>query len=154
MSWSESVDQALCFGWIDGQGKSLGAESHAVRFTPRRRGSVWSKVNIAKVAELERKGLMRPAGRAAFEARSEKRSGVYAHEREQPAELPPELEERLRASEEAWEFFSRQPPSYRRTAIHLVVSAKREETRERRLTSLIEHSRQGERIPQLRPRRA
>src|SRR3954447_19335409 len=87
MTWSESVDQALCFGWIDGVRRSLGDESYTIRFTPRKPGSTWSKVNVAKVEELERNGLMRPAGRRAFDARTEHNTGIYSFERDEPAEL-------------------------------------------------------------------
>jgi uncharacterized protein YdeI (YjbR/CyaY-like superfamily) len=149
VTWSGAVDQALCFGWIDGQSKSLDEVSYRIRFTPRRRGSIWSKVNIAKVARLSEQGLMRPAGIAAFEQRREDRSGVYSFEREEEARLEPDQEKRFRANEAAWEFFQSQPPWYRRAAIHLVVSAKRPETRERRLVTLIEDSAAGRTLKQL-----
>jgi uncharacterized protein YdeI (YjbR/CyaY-like superfamily) len=144
MTWSESVDQALCFGWIDGVRRGIDEESYSIRFTPRKPGSTWSKVNVAKVEELERKGLMRPAGRRAFEARSEDNTGIYSFERDEPAELT-----REGFSDEAWEFFQAQPPGYRRTAAHWVTSAKREETRERRLAQLVEDSAAGRRLRHL-----
>jgi uncharacterized protein YdeI (YjbR/CyaY-like superfamily) len=144
MTWSESVDQALCFGWIDGVRRGIDDESYSIRFTPRKPGSTWSKVNVAKVAELERKELMRPAGRRAFEARSEDNTGVYSFERDQPIELP-----RDGFTDDAWEFFQAQPPGYRRTAGHWVMSAKREETRERRLAQLIKDSAAGRRLRHL-----
>jgi uncharacterized protein YdeI (YjbR/CyaY-like superfamily) len=147
MTWSESVDQALCFGWIDGIRRSLGEDSYTIRFTPRKPRSTWSKVNVAKVEQLESDGLMRPAGRKAFEARSEDNTGIYAFERARPAELPPEYEERFTPA--AREFFEAQPPGYRRTATHWVVSAKKEETRERRLATLIEDSAAGRRLTHL-----
>ncbi len=147
MTWSQAVDQALCFGWIDGRVNSIDAESYMHRFTPRKRGSNWSKVNIAKVAKLTEAGLMRPAGLAAFEARTEARSGIYAFEQDEPADLPPEFEERLRADAAAWEYWQASAPSYRRTATHWVMSAKREETRERRLSQLIESSAAGRNAP-------
>ena len=153
LSWSEAVDQALCFGWIDGRLNRIDDERHRQRFTPRRPGSNWSKVNVEKVARLEEAGLMRPAGRAAFEARREDKTGIYAFERDQPAELPPEFERRLQANAAAWEYWQARPPGYRRTATHWVVSAKREETRERRLEKLIECSADAEHIPSLVPRR-
>ena len=140
MTWSQAVDQALCFGWIDGVLRRIDDERHMQRFTPRRPGSNWSKINIAKVAKLEHEGLMRPAGRRAFEARSEAKSGIYAFERERPAQLPDAYERRLRANQAAWSYWRAAPPSYRRTATHWVVSAKKEETRERRLEQLIESS--------------
>ena len=151
LTWSQAVDQALCFGWIDGVVKSIDAESHRQRFTPRKPDSNWSKVNIEKVSKLTAAGLMRPAGLAAFEKRRADRSGVYSFEREEEAALTAEQEERFRANAKAWEFFQAQPPGYRRTAIHLVASAKRPETREKRLTTLIEDSAAGLRIKQLRP---
>jgi uncharacterized protein YdeI (YjbR/CyaY-like superfamily) len=149
MTWSDAVDQAVCFGWIDGQSKGIDEVSYRIRFTPRRSGSIWSKVNIAKVAKLTEQGLMRPAGVAAFGRRRADRSGVYSFEREEEARLEPDQEKRFRANEAAWEFFQSQPPWYRRTAIHLVVSAKRPETRERRLATLIEDSAAGRTIKQL-----
>jgi uncharacterized protein YdeI (YjbR/CyaY-like superfamily) len=153
MTWSQAVDQALCFGWIDGVMRRIDEERHMQRFTPRRPGSNWSNVNIAKVAKLEEAGLMRPAGLAAFEARSEKRSGIYAFEGKQAAELPAGYERRLRADAAAWEYWQAAAPSYRRTATHWVVRAKREETRERRLAQLIESSAAGRNAPPFIPRR-
>lgn len=149
MTWSEAVDQALCFGWIDGVRRRHDEGSYTVRFTPRKPRSTWSAVNVAKVAELERRGLMRAAGRRAFAARTDERTGIYSHERKEAATLPEDYERRFRANDEAWAFFQAQPPGYRRTAIHLVVSAKRETTRERRLAQLIEDSAAGLRLKQL-----
>ena len=146
---SQAVDQALCFGWIDGRANGIDDERYMQRFTPRKKGSNWSKVNIGKVAELTRQGLMRPAGVAAFEARSEAKSGVYSFERDKPAELPKEYERRFRADAKAWEWFQAQAPWYRRTATHWVVSAKREDTRERRLATLIEDSANARTLKQL-----
>ena len=148
MSWSEAVDQALCFGWIDGRVNKIDDDRYMQRFTPRKPTSNWSKVNVEKVARLIEEGLMRPAGLAAFEKRTDQRTGVYSFER-QP-KLPPEYEARLRANTAAAQYFESRPPSYRRTAIHLVMSAKREETRERRLQQLIEDSANGVDIKQLR----
>jgi uncharacterized protein YdeI (YjbR/CyaY-like superfamily) len=148
MTWSESVDQALCFGWIDGKVNTIDADRYMQRFTPRKPGSNWSKINVEKVAQLKKAGLMRPAGLAAFERRSEGKTGVYSFENE--AELAAEYEARLRANKAASEYFDSRPPWYRRTAIHLVMSAKREETRERRLSQLIEDSAAGRDIKQLR----
>ena len=149
LTWSEAVDQALCFGWIDGRVNRIDDESHMQRFTPRRPGSNWSKINVEKVATLKELGLMRPAGVAAFEQRTDGKTGVYSFERD-AAELPPEYEQRLRANRAASEYFDSRPPWYRRTAIHLVMSAKREETRERRLKQLIDDSAAGRDIKQLR----
>jgi uncharacterized protein YdeI (YjbR/CyaY-like superfamily) len=149
MTWSESVDQALCFGWIDGRANKIDDDRYMQRFTPRRPGSNWSKVNVEKVAKLKEAGLMRPAGLAAFDKRSEEKTGVYSFEGEK-AELPPEYEQRLRANPAAAEYFAKKPPWYRRTATHWVLSAKREETRLRRLAQLIEDSAAGLDIKPLR----
>jgi uncharacterized protein YdeI (YjbR/CyaY-like superfamily) len=142
MTWSEAVDQALCFGWIDGVRRKVDEESYSNRFTPRRPNSNWSAVNIKKVGELTAKGLMTPAGQAAFEKRKEEKSVVYAYEN-QPKEFPEELEKRFRADQRAWSFFAEQPPSYRKTLTHWVLSAKREETRLARLEKLIGESAKG-----------
>jgi uncharacterized protein YdeI (YjbR/CyaY-like superfamily) len=149
MTWSESVDQALCFGWIDGRANAIDENRYMQRFTPRRPGSNWSKINVEKVARLKEAGLMRPAGLAAFEQRSDAKTGVYSFERED-AELPPEFEQRLRENRAAAEYFDGRPPWYRRTATHWVISAKREETRLRRLAQLIEDSANGLDIKPLR----
>jgi len=151
LTWSEAVDQALCFGWIDGRVNRVDDERHMQRFTPRRPGSNWSRINVEKVAKLREAGLMRPAGLAAFERRTDDKTGVYSFERESGT-LPPEYEARLRANKAAAEYLDSRPPWYRRTAIHLVMSAKREETRERRLEQLIEDSAAGRDIKQLRRR--
>ena len=152
LTWSQAVDQALCFGWIDGRLNRIDDERHMQRFTPRRPGSNWSKVNIEKVARLTEQGLMRPAGIAAFEKRTEAKSGVYTYEQGGEVALPPEYEERFRANPKAWEYFQSRPPWYRKTAIRLVMSAKKEETRERRLGALIEDSASGRDIKELRRR--
>jgi uncharacterized protein YdeI (YjbR/CyaY-like superfamily) len=149
MSWSESVDQALCFGWIDGRANSIDDDRYMQRFTPRRPGSNWSKINVEKVAKLKEAGLMRPAGIAAFERRSEDGTGVYSYEGAAEG-LPPDYDKRLRANHAAAEYFDSRPPSYRRTAIYLVMRAKREETRLRRLDRLIEDSAAGRDIKELR----
>jgi uncharacterized protein YdeI (YjbR/CyaY-like superfamily) len=150
MTWAESVDEALCYGWIDGKRKSIGDDGYKIRFTPRRAGSNWSVVNIKRVGELTALGLMQPAGLEAFAARKEKRSGVYAYEQRKTAALDAEQERRFRRNKRAWEFFQAQPPSYRQVATWWVISAKREETRERRLATLIDDSSAGRRIAQLR----
>ena len=147
ITWPQSVDEALCVGWIDGLRKSLDADRYVIRFTPRKPGSVWSAINIARVRALETEGRMRPAGRKAFEARKENRSGIYSYEQRQ-ARLPTLYERRLRKNRPAWRFFSAQPPSYCKAACWWVVSAKKEETREKRLGRLIDLSEQGRRIPQ------
>jgi uncharacterized protein YdeI (YjbR/CyaY-like superfamily) len=150
MTWAESVDEALCFGWIDGVRRGIDDESYSIRFTPRKQRSTWSAINIKRVGELVEQGRMTPAGLAAFERRSEDRSRIYSHERVEQARLEPAQERRFRANEAAWAWFQSQAPSYRRTALHWVVSAKRPETRERRLAALIADSAAGEKIKPLR----
>jgi uncharacterized protein YdeI (YjbR/CyaY-like superfamily) len=150
ITWPESVDEALCFGWIDGVRESLGAEAYTIRFTPRRPTSIWSAINVARVQALEKAGRLTAAGRSAFAARSEARTGVYSFERQTAAVLSPEQEKELRANAAASRFFDAQPPWYRRTATHWVISAKREETRERRLAQLIADSAHGLSIAPLR----
>jgi uncharacterized protein YdeI (YjbR/CyaY-like superfamily) len=149
ITWPESVEQALRFGWIDGIRRTVDDEAYTIRFTPRKPTSNWSLVNVAKVEELKQSGLMAPAGLRAYEARREDRTGVYSSERRRAAELPPELEKRFRARRKAWEWFSSRPPGYRRTATHWVVSAKRDDTRRRRLETLIDCSAEGRKIPLL-----
>jgi uncharacterized protein YdeI (YjbR/CyaY-like superfamily) len=151
MTWTESVREALCFGWIDGIRRSLGDEGYTIRFTPRKPRSNWSSLNVRHVEELIREGRMTPAGLAAYEARTPERTGVYAFEQRHAARLEREQEERFRADPKAWEFFQAQPASYRQTAIYWVVSAKREETRARRLATLISDSAAGRRLAQLTP---
>jgi uncharacterized protein YdeI (YjbR/CyaY-like superfamily) len=148
ITWPESVDEALCFGWIDGVRRSLDAERYTIRFTPRKPTSIWSNVNIAKVEMLLKAGRMRSAGLAAWERRDPEKSGIYSFERANPAEFDADAERRFRRARGAWRFFQAQPPGYRRLATHYVTSAKRPETRERRLAVLIEHSARGERLPQ------
>jgi uncharacterized protein YdeI (YjbR/CyaY-like superfamily) len=151
-TWAELVDQALCFGWIDGVRRGLGDDAYSIRFTPRKPTSTWSAVNVKRFGELREGGLVAPAGHAAFDRRREDRTAIYSYEQRRQATLPPEFEERLRGNAQAWEYFSEQPPSYRRTSIHWVTSAKRPETRERRLEQLIEDSAAGRRIgPLSRP---
>jgi uncharacterized protein YdeI (YjbR/CyaY-like superfamily) len=150
VTWSEAVDEALCVGWIDSVRYSIDAERSAQRFTPRRQGSIWSAVNVAKVAALTEQGRMRPAGIAAFEARSPERTAIYAHEREHAA-FSDEETARFQAHEAAWSSWERLAPSYRRSATHWVTSAKREETRARRLEQLIESSAAGRKPGALTP---
>jgi uncharacterized protein YdeI (YjbR/CyaY-like superfamily) len=147
MTWPESVDEALCFGWIDGIRKSVDRESYKIRFTPRRARSIWSAVNIKRVEELAREGRMRPAGERAFAARVENRSGIYAYEQRQ-TELVEPYGERLRRNRAAWKFFQAQTASYRKAAIWWVLSAKREETRLKRLETLIADSAAGRTLRQ------
>jgi len=149
ITWPQSVDEALCFGWIDGVRRSLGDEAYSIRFTPRKPTSIWSAVNVARVEELTKLKRMTPAGLRAFEARTPERTGVYSFERNAAAKLTPDEEKQLRAKANAAAFFDAQPPWYRRTAIHWVISAKREETRQRRLDQLIERSAAGQTIAPL-----
>jgi uncharacterized protein YdeI (YjbR/CyaY-like superfamily) len=149
VSWAQVVDQALCFGWIDGLTKRLDGESFTIRLTPRRRGSTWSSINIKRIGELIAEGLVLPAGLRAFEVREASRSVVYSYE-QRDASLDAASEARLRAKEKAWQFFQAQPASYRRTAAWWVISAKKKETRSRRLETLIEDSSAGRRIAVLR----
>ena len=133
MTWPQSVDEALCFGWIDGVRKSIDDTSYAIRFTPRRAGSIWSAVNVRRVAELTRRRRMRRAGVQAFERRTERKTGVYSFEQRKTARLPAADARRFRADAAAWRFFNAQAPWYQRTAIWWVISAKRPETRLKRL---------------------
>ena len=151
ISYLEAVEEALCFGWIDGIGRSIDSAASAQRFTPRRPRSIWSLVNVKRFEELEAAGKMTPAGRAAFEARTPERTGIYSGE-QGDIELPAEALVALRANEAAWAFWEKAPKSYRKPATWWVISAKKPETRERRLAQLIEHSAAGERVPPLRPR--
>lgn len=148
MSWPESVDQALCFGWIDGVRKSIDDQSYTIRFTPRKPGSIWSAINIKKIEGLSEKGLMQPAGMASYAKRKEHKSKIYSYEKE-PEMLSEEFERQFRANEKAWDFFQKQAPWYQKTAIHLVMTAKREETRISRLETLIRDSENGTKIKQL-----
>jgi uncharacterized protein YdeI (YjbR/CyaY-like superfamily) len=143
ITWPESVDEALSVGWIDGVRKSLGEHSYAIRFTPRQPQSIWSAVNIRRMAELTREGRVLPAGQAAFDKRKEEKSGIYAYENRDQARFDEAAERRFRANQKAWEYFQAQPPWYRQTATWWVVSAKKEETRQKRLATLIEDSAQG-----------
>ena len=145
ITWPESVDEALCFGWIDGVRRRIDDESYSIRFTPRRKGSTWSAINIKRVAELKQFGRMHPAGLAAYEQRSDKKSGIYAYENA-PRTLPDEMEKAFRANKKAWAYFNEQPPWYRRVSIYWVTNAKKEETRARRLETLIGDSAAGRRL--------
>jgi uncharacterized protein YdeI (YjbR/CyaY-like superfamily) len=152
ITWPESVDEALCYGWIDGIRRSLSEDAYTIRFTPRKPTSIWSAINVARVAELSALGRMRPAGLVAFSKRTEDKTGIYSFERNRAARLSPAQEKALRANRKAAAFFDAQPPWYRRTAIHWIVSAKREETRLRRLAQLIADSAAGRTIrPLTRP---
>jgi uncharacterized protein YdeI (YjbR/CyaY-like superfamily) len=145
MTWPESVDEALCFGWIDGIRKSVDDLRYTSRFTPRRRRSIWSAVNIKRARELSNKGLMKPPGMAAFDARKENRSGIYSYE-QRSASLDTPYEKSLRQNKAAWNFFYAQPPSYRKAIGWWIVSAKQEVTRLKRLEKLISESVRGKRL--------
>ncbi len=149
LTWPESVDQALCFGWIDGQRRRIDDDRYTIRFTPRRKGSIWSAVNVKRIKELSKEGLVEPAGMVAFEARKENKTAIYSYEK-RPEVLPAPFEKTFRRNRKAWDYFEKQPPSYRRAVINWVVSAKREATRERRLAQLIADCAAGEWIKQMR----
>jgi uncharacterized protein YdeI (YjbR/CyaY-like superfamily) len=142
MTWSESVDQAICFGWIDGVRKSMDEKRYTIRFTPRKPNSIWSAVNIKKVEMLIQQGLMQPAGLARFEAKQESKSKIYAYEMEEMT-FSPEMEQLFKENPLAWDFFQRLAPSYRKTAIHWVMTAKQEITKRKRLNELIADSAAG-----------
>ena len=145
MTWPDSVDEALCFGWIDGIRKSVDDLRYTIRFTPRRQGSIWSAVNIKRARQLSDKGLMKPTGIAAFDARKENRSGIYSYE-QRSAHLDGTYEKKLRKNKTAWEFFYAQPPSYRKAIGWWIVSAKQEATRLKRLERLIKESASRKRL--------
>lgn len=145
MTWSESVDQALCFGWIDGIRKSIDDDSYCIRFTPRKPTSVWSAVNIAKVEELTKQGLMQKAGLDAFSFRKEEKSRIYSYE-DEVERLNRELETKFQANPKAWNYYSLQPPSYRKMVIRWIMSAKQESTRLSRLEKAIAESEKQKRL--------
>jgi len=153
ITWPESVDGALCFGWIDGVRRSIDGSSYTIRFTPRRRRSIWSKVNVKRAEELIASGLMQPAGMRAFKARQQERSGVYSFEQSEIA-FDESQEQQFKRAKAAWQFFQSQAPWYRRTATYWVISAKREETKAKRLKILIEDSAAGRTIAPLTRRKA
>jgi uncharacterized protein YdeI (YjbR/CyaY-like superfamily) len=148
LTWQQSVDEALCFGWIDGIRKSIDEISYMIRFTPRKPRSTWSNVNINRVQELISANLMQPSGLQAFQNRKEDKSGIYAYE-QKDRKLNDEYEEKFKANKKAWEFFQAQAPWYQRTSSWWVISAKKEETRQKRLEQLIADSEQGRTIAQL-----
>jgi len=145
ITWPESVDQALCFGWIDGIRKRIDEISYQIRFTPRRRGSIWSAINIKRANELVEQRRMRSAGLKAFAARIENKSGIYSYE-QRSTELIEPYAKLLKKNKAASEFFEKQPPSYRKMIGWWIVSAKKEETRMARLAKLISESGKGERL--------
>jgi len=146
ITWPQSVNQALCYGWIDGVRKSLSEDSYTIRFTPRRATSIWSAVNIKKMEDLQEQGLMKPEGLAAFEKRKESKSKIYSHERTEEAVLPPGLESEFKANIPAWEFFIKQAPSYKKMIIHIIITAKQEKTKRSRFNKLVAASAKGERL--------
>jgi uncharacterized protein YdeI (YjbR/CyaY-like superfamily) len=146
MSWSESVDEALCHGWIDGVRRRIDKQSYSIRFTPRKRSSIWSAINIDKFNQLEAAGRVKPAGLNAFSHRTEERSVVYAHEQEKIASLSDEEEREFKKHQAAWHFLESTPPSYRKVVLHWVVSAKRPETRAARIKKLFDACSAGVRL--------
>jgi uncharacterized protein YdeI (YjbR/CyaY-like superfamily) len=145
MNWSESVDQALCFGWIDGVRRSIDEASYCIRFTPRKPNSNWSAVNIRKMEELISSGQMTPAGLNLFGQRKESKSEVYSYENRTEA-FPPKIEERFHQNKKAWEFFTKQAPSYRKTVIYWIMSSKQEATLEKRFAQLVSECEEGKRL--------
>jgi uncharacterized protein YdeI (YjbR/CyaY-like superfamily) len=150
ITWPESVDAALCFGWIDGVRRTIDADSYTIRFTPRKPRSIWSAINVKRVEEMTRLGMMHAAGLKAFERLEPNRSQIYAYEQRNSAKLSSEQERQFRGTPGALEFFRQQPPWYQRTATYWVLSAKKEETRQKRLAELIEDSGNGRTIRPLR----
>jgi len=152
ITYPEALDEALSFGWIDGVRKRIDAAAYTIRFTPRKPGSIWSAVNIERVRQLTSRGLMQPPGLRVYAGRDERKTRQYSYEREQ-RKLDPALDAALRADRKASAFFDAQPPGYRKTTIFWVMSAKKEETRARRLAHLIDRSASGARIDLLNPNR-
>ena len=152
ITYPEALDEALSFGWIDGVRRRIDAEAYTIRFTPRRPGSIWSAVNTKRVRVMISQGLMKPSGLQVFRQRAERRTAQNSNERDYER-LDPALDATLRANQKASSFFDAQPPGYRRTVIFWVMSAKKEETRVRRLSHLIERSASGTRIDLLNPNR-
>ena len=146
IDWPQARDQALCFGWIDGIRKSLGDDTYTIRFTPRRRGSIWSKVNVERFEALKAAGQMTPTGTRAYKENKHK-SRLYSYENEQK-ELNAKEQAQFRKAKDAWQHWERQPPGYRKTVLHWITSAKKPQTRARRLAQLIEDSAAGRRIAQ------
>jgi len=155
ITWPEAVDGALCFGWIDGIRKSIDGISYKIRFTPRKPRSVWSAINVRRATELSTQGLMQPAGLAAFQRRDGNRSEIYSYEQRTSAQLPAAYQKKFRSHPDAWRFFRSQAPGYQRICSWWVISAKKEETRWKRLAALIEHSNHQRKLPALaRPPRS
>ena len=146
MTWPESVDEALCFGWIDGRRKRVDDTAYSIRFTPRKANSIWSSVNIAKMAQLRAAGRMTPAGEQAFALRSEAKSGIYSHEQARAAELEAEETAVFMADPAAWAYFGTLPPGYRKQVLHWITTAKKAETRAGRLARLVQACAAGKRL--------
>jgi uncharacterized protein YdeI (YjbR/CyaY-like superfamily) len=142
VTYSEALDEALCFGWIDGVRRNLNETSYTIRFTPRKPKSIWSLVNVRHVERLKKEGRMHPAGLEAYERRDPKRTGIYSFENEAVG-LSPEYEKTFRQNKKAWKFFEEQAPYYKKLSTHWVMRAKKEETRIRRLQHLIERAEKG-----------
>jgi uncharacterized protein YdeI (YjbR/CyaY-like superfamily) len=151
ITWPEAVDEALCFGWIDGVRKRLDDESYVIRFTPRRPGSTWSAVNVRRIAELTKLGRMRQSGLRAYAARQAHKTAIYSFEQRRELRLPAAFEREMRADGDAWPFFSAQAPWYQRTVTWWIVSAKREDTRRRRFATLLAASVNGQRVDLMSP---
>jgi len=152
VTYAEALDEALCYGWIDGVRKNLDETSYTIRFTPRKARSIWSNVNVNHVERLTKEGRMRPAGIEAYARRDPKLTGIYAFEN-RPRELSPEFEKAFRKNKTAWSFFEKQPPGYKRLVIFRVMEAKREETRLKRFKELVEVSEKGLRLGILEPKK-
>ena len=150
VTWPESVDQALCFGWIDGVRRSLGEDAYTIRFTPRRAKSIWSQVNLRRMKQLIADGLVEDAGLRAYEKRDESKTKLYSFEKPL-MEFDAASLKRFKASKKAWSFWEKQPPGYRKTITHWVLAAKQQATRDRRLTQLIETCSLGERVDLMNP---
>lgn len=146
MSWSESVDEALCFGWIDGVRRRVDDQTYSIRFTPRQATSIWSAVNIAKFERLRAEGRATPAGESAFASRAEAKSVVYLYEQHSTAELSPAELRAFERDQAAWRFFEATPPSYKKVVLHWVTTAKRPETRAARLAKLVAACAAGQRL--------
>lgn len=146
LSWSDSVDEALCYGWIDGVRRRIDDERYVIRFTPRRPGSIWSAVNIAKIERLRAEGRMTTAGESAFAGRTAAKSKVYAYEQAATAELSAAELQAFRSQPAAWRYFEATPPSYRKVVLHWITTAKRSETRSARFAQLLEACAAGQRL--------
>jgi len=142
MTWSQSVDEALCFGWIDGVRKSIDKDSYQIRFTQRKSTSIWSAINIKNIEELTKQGLMQPAGLASFEKRTESKSKIYSYEKDK-VDLTQDFKKQFKANKKAWDYFQSPAPSYRKVSAHWVMNAKQEMTKTKRLNQLISDSAAG-----------